>query len=462
MWGKDAHVFAETIRESGLVEEGDSGVVMVSGGADSIALLLGLCQLLGPDRLLVLHVNYGLRDTADRDEEVVRETCGRLGVETVVHHAGPAEGNLQSWARDLRHGEAERLRRDRDFDWIAVGHNRSDLAETFLYRLAVSPGTRPLLAMPPRSGHLIRPLLALDRNDIRRLFSPPWSYAEDPTNSDPRFARNRIREQVIPALEGVNPAAELNIVRTRQELAEDEDALMLEAKNLLPGEIEAVDRQLLEAQHPAIRRRLLRHLAEAGLGRPVAVPPDLASEALRLAASPEGGRLDLGGGDSFLIEAGRIRVLSGGGTSAGEPPQAVRVDLQEGTAVFGEWQVSSGPTSEAEARGLFGDPWMAFIDSCDFLEWSVERSPGVDDLLLELRPWRAGDRIEPLGMRGSKSLQDVFTDARVPASRRRNWPVLASGETVLWVPGLVRSRQFLIGGPDKPVLRLEATPPSGI
>lgn len=308
-FGKGASVFAEAIRESGLVREGDTGVVMVSGGADSTALLLGLRELVGADRLLVLHVNYGLRDTADRDEAVVRDTCEQLGVECVVCQAGPVEGNLQAWARDLRHREAERLRQERDLDWIAVGHNRSDLAETFLYRLAASPGTRPLLAMPPRSGYLIRPLLDLDRQTIRR-FASPWAHAVDPTNKDLRFARNRIREQVIPALETVNPAVELNIVRTRRELAEDEEALVLEAEKLLPEGTDVIDRKVFESQLPAVRRRMLRRLAEARLGRPVAITPDLASETLRLAGKPGGGRLDLGGGDSLLIETRGISVLS--------------------------------------------------------------------------------------------------------------------------------------------------------
>ncbi len=100
---------------------------------------------------------------------------------------------------------------------------------------------------------------------------------------------------------------------------------------------------------------------------------------------------------------------------------------------------------------------MAFLDHEDLLLWLIETSPGPDDLLLTVREWRHGDRVQPMGMDGSKKLQDVFTDALVPAERRRSWPVIAIGETIIWLPGLVRSRHLLLGDGRGPVLRLEAT-----
>ena len=456
-------IFTRAIRESGLVAEADRGVVLVSGGADSTALLLGLHALLGGERLLALHVNYGLRPTADDDEQVVRDLCERLGVELVVRRAGRPEGNVQAWAREIRLGAAEEIRSRKEMDWIAVGHNRSDQAETLLYRLVSSPGARSLIAMPPRSGRLIRPLLSLDRGLIRRMLEFEFDFAEDPTNQDPAYARNRIRLEVMPQLEQVNSGAELNIIRTRQELVEDEQALAEMAESALG--LRGLDpeyglpRKSLEVQLPAVRRRMIRRLAEVALGRPVAVSQELVTEALRLAAQPEGGKLDLGGGDFLLIEAGEVRIRSGGGTNTEGVAEPVRVNLDAGSVQFGRWEIESSLTSEVEARAGFGDPWTAFLDAGDLLAWLISSSPDADDLLLAVRPWHSGDRVEPLGMSGSKTLQDVFTDALVPASRRRQWPVLVIGNTVIWVPGLLRSRHLLIGGPAKDVLRLHARPP---
>ena len=466
--GKPAHFIGGAIRESGLVSEGDRGVVLVSGGADSVALLLGLHLVLGAGQLVALHVNYGLRPTADDDERLVRRICEQLEVELVVLRAGEAEGNMQAWARKIRLDEAERIRSERGLDWIAVGHNRSDQVETFIYRLVSSPGARSLLAMPPRSGNLIRPLLTLDRGLIRTMLERV-THSEDPTNDDPAFARNRIRLEVMPALEQVNCGAELNVVRTRAELAEDEEALMRLAVDAValsgaagPGGSRGIPAKSLEDQPPAVRRRMIRHLAEAELDRPVAVSADLASDVLRLAGMPEGGRLDLGGGDSLLAEAGRVRVCPGGGTGHDAVPEPARIDLEAGVATFGGWEIESSRGVEAEVRSAFGDPWAAFLDLDDLLIWLIEKSPGPDDLLLQVRPWRFGDRIEPLGMSGSKSLQDVFTDALVPASRRQSWPVLVVGEKIIWVPGLVRSRHLLIAGPDRDVISLHARPPFSI
>ena len=439
-------------------------MVLVSGGADSVALLFGLASVLGPANLLTLHVNYGLRPEADQDQALVTRTCEALGVELAVHRAGSIRGNRQAWAREVRLGEAERIRSERELDWIALGHNRTDQAETFLYRLASSPGARGLLAMPPRSGRIIRPLLELDRGLIRRMLEFGPDYAEDQSNEDITYARNRIRHRMLPVLESINPAAELNITRTRAELEEDEDALASLAAEAMPAAPwkpeSGLDGAVLTGRHPAIRRRILRRLAEAALGRPVAVTPAIEADVLRLLEQPEGGAVELGGGDRFTLRRGRVEVESGGGTGEKAPPPGpVPLNLNSGLAEFGDWTIESTLTDESGARAGFGDPWNAYVDQEDLLFWLIETSPGPDDPLLALRPWREGDRIEPLGMSGSKKLQDVFTDALVPAPRRRTWPVVVSGETVIWVPGLSRSRHFLIRGPAKPVLRLHATPP---
>lgn len=464
--GKPAYFISRAIRDSELVSEGDRGLVLISGGADSVALLLGLAMVLDPRHLTALHVNYGLRPEADEDEELVRRTCAAAGVELIVEQAGRPGGNLQAWARRVRLDRAEEIRAERQLDWIAVGHNRTDQAETFLYRLASSPGTRSLMAMPPRSGHLIRPLLSLDRELIRRMLEHSVPFAEDATNQDPAFARNRIRHELLERLTQIDSRAELNIVRTRKELVEDDELISeLAAAAIRGADSEpdlGLDGKALTGQHPAVARRMLRTLAETRLGRPVAVNRHLTEEVRRLASEPEGGSVDLGGGDRFLVQAGRVRVESGGGTGDEEVPSPVEASMEPGSVSFGDWTISTSRTDESEARGEFGNPWLAFIDSEELFFWLIESSPGPDEQLLKLRAWRSGDRIEPLGMTGSKSLQDVFTDALVPASRRRSWPILVVNRKVIWVPGLVRSRHLLVGGPDKEVLRLHARPPFSV
>jgi len=295
------------IAGSGLVQPGSSGVVLVSGGPDSACLAAGLCGHLGPEHLVALHLNYGLRAEADSDQERAAELCRRLGLELVTGRAGHPAGNLQEWARDLRYGRAEELRAERSADWVAAGHTRSDRVETAIYRLAVSPGTRPLLGLRASRNRVIRPLLSLGRDDLRRIaLAAGLPFSDDRSNENLAFARARVRQVVLPAMRELNPAAERNVARTLDELAEDEQLLEQLAAAELPGP--AIEAVRLEALHPALRRRTLRLLAERELGRPVPVPGATAAEVLRLGIHPEGGRVDAGGGAFFVARSGRITV----------------------------------------------------------------------------------------------------------------------------------------------------------
>ncbi|MGH2991172.1 MAG: tRNA lysidine(34) synthetase TilS, partial [Solirubrobacterales bacterium] len=214
------------VRGSGLVSEGSAGVVLLSGGPDSTSLAAGLVQQCGRPNVHALHLNYGLRDSAAEDEQVCRRLCALLRIDLRVERPRLGEGNVQAAARDARYAAAERLRERLGCEWVATGHTRTDLAETVLYRLASSPGRRALLGLPPRRGHVVRPLLGVDRAETRRLATDATlPFADDPTNLDIRFARIRIRADVLPALREVSPHVERNLAETRAELAEESRVL---------------------------------------------------------------------------------------------------------------------------------------------------------------------------------------------------------------------------------------------
>jgi tRNA(Ile)-lysidine synthase len=428
------------IRDSGLIEQGSSGVILLSGGPDSICLLAGLAGS-GLSSLVALHVNYGLRDQSDADQALAQAACEELGVELVVKVAGEVEGNLQNWARAIRYEAAEELREERGADWIAVGHTLTDVAETVIYRLASSPGRRALAAMKPASGAIVRPLLTLSREETRSLASDSGlDFADDASNLDPAFARVRVRSEVLPVLEEINPAAAANVALTRAELIEEGDLL-----DCLAGEL--TDRLLgggnrfsgddLAAEHPALRRLAIRELVqrEAGIALPVSI--ELTNEVMRLAGQPEGGSLDLGSGHRLIVEAGRISV--GSGAAGAEPPE-VNLGIGPGTTWDG-WEVSVEPM---KAPFVPAGPEVATLDSG---ELSAE---------LSVRGWRDGDRIRPLGMDGSKSLQDLFTDAGVPRSERRHIPVFVSGEEIVWVAGLAISDRHRLRPETGSAVRLHA------
>ena len=425
---KALSALARAVRDSGLLAEGSRGVALVSGGADSAALAAGLVEVLGPDGVLALHLNYGLRESAGGDEETCRELCGRLETELVVERPSLEGGNVQAQARDARYAAAEGLRRERRLDWIAAGHTRTDLAETVLYRLATSPGRRALLGLPARRGSLIRPLLGLRRDQVRALVSEAGlPYADDPTNEEPLYARNRIRNEVLPVLGEIGPEAEATIAETQAELGEESEVLDRIASDFLAETgaegAGAISRESLAPLEPALRRLALRALAERATGVSVPLGRSRAAQIWRLLAEPEGGVIELGGGVEARVEHGHVRFAAGSPEELGESVLSI-----PGVCRFGPWEVRA----ELEAGVPAADgPDLAVLD------------PDAVGGSLVVRGWREGDRMRPLGLGGSKSLQDLFTDRKVPRSLRHALPVVASGERIAWIAGVAVSEEFV-------------------
>lgn len=437
------------VRASGLVEHGSAGIVLVSGGPDSACAAAALAGIAGPSGVQALHLNYGLRPTADRDERVCRELCALLRIDLHVERADRdalEPGNLQARARALRYEAAERLLARTAASWIATGHTRSDQVETLIYRLAVSPGARALLGLSERSGRLIRPLLGLTREDTRELAADAGlPFCDDPTNEDPRFARNRVRAEVMPRLAGLSSAAERNVAETRAELAEQAELLervafgALEAAGCGAGSV-TVSAAALERWHPALRRIALRALAERAAGRPVALGRARAAEICAVACDPEGGIVELPGGVRAVCEAAMVSFEVARETDAAPVPAAVTLSVP-GRCRIGEWEIRAElHPVPVEAAG----PALATLDA------------GALGGRLEVRTWREGDRIRPLGMAGSKSLQDLFTDSRVPRSARSSLPVVTAAGRVAWVAGVAVSEEFRLGEATRQVAVLSA------
>jgi tRNA(Ile)-lysidine synthase len=420
---------ALTVRDSGLLPPGSSGVALLSGGPDSACLAAGLVEAQGDAAAVAgLHLNYRLREDSDQDEDTCRALCQQLGVELTVERPKLGEGNMQEAAREARYAAAESLRRRLGGGWIATGHTRTDLAETVLYRLAASPGRRAMLGLAPRRGYVIRPLLGLGRAETRRLAGEGrLPFRDDPSNLDPRFGRVRIREEALPVLREINPAAEDNLAATWAELAEEAEALealaaeALEAAGAGPPAA-AVQAERLVELAPALRRLALRALAERAVAREVPLGRGRAEQIWRLAQHPEGGEVELGGGLRAICESGLIRFAV---EVEAEPKPAV-LEVP-GSCRFGRWEI------RAEVRAGPMEPIGPDVATLD---------AGAVGERLQVRAWREGDRIRPLGLDGTKTLQDLFTDSRVPRSLRHTLPVVAAGERIAWVAGVAVSEEF--------------------
>jgi len=417
----------QTVRDSGLAAEGTRGVVLVSGGADSAAVAAGLAGALGADAVTALHLNYRLRPDSDRDEATARELCELLGIELLVEHPELDPGNVQAAARDARYAAAERVRRERSLDWIATGHTRTDLAETVIYRLSSSPGRRALLGLRPRRGAVIRPLLEVTRETARSLVNAAGlPFGDDPSNEEPLYARNRIRNEVLPVLREVGADPEGAIAETQAELSEESELLDRLAERMLreSGAVAAgaISRETLEELDPALRRLALRRLAELAAGGQVPLGRSRAALIWELVGKPEGGVVELGGGVEAHVEHGHVRF------SAGPEPEAPEATLTvPGECRFGAWALRADlETGVPPADG----PEHAVLD------------PDCLGGRLTVRGWREGDRMRPLGLSGTKTLQDLFIDRKVPRSLRHSLPVVLAGREIAWIAGVAVSEDF--------------------
>jgi tRNA(Ile)-lysidine synthase len=363
----------ELVRATGMLAGRTHLVAMLSGGRDSVCLLDVAVALCGAGGVHALHVNYGVREEAAADESSCRQLCEVLGVDLIVARSGrcpDAAGNFHAWAREFRYRRARELaeRLDEagvgespgdaapDFEvaaggegeegeegvgdlsknaaprvrvghpffegltpapvamghaptLIATGHTSTDQVETILYRLASSPGRRALLGMPAREGRLVRPLLALTREqtaDYCLLRGLRWR--EDASNDSPSYARARVRHDLLPALDAVHPAARPNVLRTAQLLREETRLL----DSLVSAELGGRDSIALErlGELPSALQRLVTiRLAEDAAGTYVPQAGDRVAEILALGLRGGRAELHVGGLASAVVEDGELRMV---------------------------------------------------------------------------------------------------------------------------------------------------------
>jgi len=296
---------AAFIAEHGVLESGEPVLALVSGGADSLCLW-GLLRRLGYD-VEALHLEHGLRGPAGLDDAAF---CARLGA-TVLPLDLDRGPNVEARARDARYAAAREHAAGRA---IATGHTVTDQAETVVYRLASSSGIRALSAMRPRAGQIARPLLCLTAADTREWCRGAGLAPRiDDTNDDTTLRRNLIRHDVMPALRRVHPAAEVNIARTAELMAEL-DGLLAE---LAGGHVsDELDLDRLAALPRPLQAVVLREAAERSAGRPLRLSRALTDRLVELAGRSAGvERLSLGRD----IEAVRDRRTMGFG-----PPRGTR------------------------------------------------------------------------------------------------------------------------------------------
>ncbi|MBR4128966.1 MAG: tRNA lysidine(34) synthetase TilS [Bacteroidaceae bacterium] len=210
---------------------GHLSIVALSGGADSVALLLGLLHLGQP--LVAAHCNFHLRgEESDADEAFVRQLCEEKGVKLYVEHfdteayAKQQRISIEMAARELRYDYFEKLRQQLGATSIAVAHHRDDNVETLLLNLVRGSGLKGLCAMQPQNGFIVRPMLNISRTEIEVFLKEAQQpFRTDSTNTDTAYKRNKIRHELLPLLRELNPSIDRTLAETITRLNEAQSLL---------------------------------------------------------------------------------------------------------------------------------------------------------------------------------------------------------------------------------------------
>ncbi len=414
-------------------------LAMVSGGPDSVALLRALVEL--EARPVVLHVNHGLRgEESWEDAKFVRELCEKLGLNYEERRAKLGEGNLQEEARKKRYRFAEQLAHEQGLSAVATGHTADDVAETVVLNLARGSGLRGLSGIQPVRGRVVRPLIRHRRRDVLcYLKHLGQTYRTDPTNLAPKYARNRVRLEVLPILEEMYPGTGGNIARGAALLREDLEVLEGLVAGIVHqrgGEVMVPLDKLLTLS-PALRRHAVRHAYSVLTSDAESLDSAAIEEILKLARKKEGTRIMHLPGN--VIAAARfgeeLALYYGTETLSGEE------DLLVGRLGFGDWLV--------DVREVWGyEPEDAARPEVAYL--STEEGP------YRMRMAREGDTIRPLGLGGAKKVYKAMMDRKVPKDLRSRTPVVVDERgRVAWIFFGELGEEFRVKTAATRALRLE-------
>ncbi len=427
-----------------LIPPGTGVLCALSGGADSMYLL---CRLLeGREKygwtVYAAHFNHGLRPTAQRDEDFVRDWCERQNVslfrcrENVGEYASQNKLSVEEAGRILRYRFLEGAAWERGSNehpiLVVTGHHAGDNAETVLMNLIRGCGLNGLVGIPERRGNIVRPMLDVTRREIEAyLEKHNVPHVEDETNAAPAYTRNRVRLELLPLLEELNPRAVEHICAAAARLREDEEELSRQATAIsragleVPGGLAVNVDDLRQAPRPIALRACGQLLEQAGLG-----------------------------GQSVHREGMLALAL-------GEDP-STQIDVPEGTArrQYGLLVLSrqEDPEPPAPKELVEGENrWGSWIIRCIRAECPGKAYVSPREFYLKpdrylIRPRQEGDQIT-LGKRPAKTVKKLMIEGRVPACRRGLVPVLDASGRAAALGGFGPGREFL-AQPGEPALHI--------
>ena len=437
MWNK----VADFIAKHQLLSHDDLHVVAISGGADSVALLLILKQL--GYRIEAAHCNFHLRgDESDRDEEFVKSLCKSHDIPLHLIHFETGEYatlhqvSIEMAARDLRYGYFRQLCQDIGASDVCVAHHRDDAVETLLMNLIRGAGIHGLTGIRPKNGQIVRPLLCLSRQEIEDyLKTIHQEYVVDSTNLVDDVVRNKIRLRVLPILREINPNVAENIDKTAHYLQQTEKIFNNYISSRLASLVQREDGS--ETQKVSIDSLQQQPSPEAFLHEWL-VPfgyNSTQTDQIFTHLNGESGREFLSSSHTLLIDRGQLIL---------EPIQAPMKTMkipETGHYRYTENMLFSFDISKDIS--ISNSVLCATIDKANI------------QFPLTIRPVQTGDKFCPFGMEGHRLVSDFLTDQKLSLlDKRRQLVVTDNKGEILWLVGLRIDHRYRVTNSTSSILRI--------
>lgn len=437
-----------------MISEGDKVIAGVSGGADSVCLMVLLDEMRRQRdfELHVVHVNHGIRgEAAQKDEEYVRLLCKERGLPLEVVHADipkiARERKLseEEAGREVRREALERVMKRERGTTIALAHHADDNAETFFWNLARGSKLKGLGGIYPVNGVYIRPLLCVRKSEIVEFLEKrKIRYCMDATNLDDTYMRNRIRNHVLPyfqeqvnarTVEHVNGTMEY--LREVQKYLEAQEACAFKEITVQSGEGILVRKEKWEHTPELIRRMVIYHVLTEIAGQKKDLEEVHVSQTEDIMQRQTGRKIDLPYGmvaervyDGVLIRKRRQSVLTEDAVFRSE----ITLELEDGMHCnIDGWDISCRIFENTEDIGP--------VPKKTFTKWFDYDIIGKN---VDLRTRRPGDRITINQFGSSKTLKSYFVDEKIPQEERKKIPLLLSGNQIGWIVGYRQSPVFQV------------------
>jgi len=442
--------FKAYINRYNLIAEGDKLILALSGGIDS--MVLSDLLLKAKVEFVAAHCNFHLRgEESDGDEKFVCEFAEKFGIQCFVKHfetekyAAEQGISIEMAARELRYAWFEELRQQLGYDRIAVAHHADDQAETFFINLLRGAGLNGLKGMKPQNGVIIRPLLWASREQIRKYaVENHVVWREDHTNAESVYLRNKIRNQMLPTFDELQPEARQGLYKSLEHLAAENELYRALLKEKLA--------QIVEREGD-VQRLPYSKLVKTEAPEPVEGPTfsfQLLFEWLRqFGFNPDQCH--------FIYDA----LGTGIGNQYCSPTHGLVIGRDELQLSEIKEKKDDEIQIEIGEQEILSPVHLCFSKLEKTSDFVVDKSPEVAQLDFDtlkfpmtLRHWRHGDRFHPLGMKGSKLLSDFFVDQKFTEYQKQNvWLMVSDSGDILWVVGHRIDERFKTTSETKIIFR---------